>query len=332
VDTHLKRPDVRASWIFPLVEALLKDVDAWCRDEAVQKAFTKDDTFALVFSTIQSWWRQDDTTSGSVPLAPRKHPSPPGGLYAPQFLMATLLDPATCPASDDLPEDWEDESEKVMKQFYQGKEFLDAHNELMTLLDHQGKFGKEVARYKDAIQDVDPSTEAAEDYDTPPTHNKHGQCLHVQRVVDRQLPSTDTRPHLVWKLSLKTSFPLLLEIARRVLVMGTASANADWTGKLQQAVSHTFKGNNKDLKTNKHGRMMLYCHMNIRHLLSKIKGDSRITLTSTAACSNCGEQPEFGKFLEQGMPEDKTSGPSETEEFYECSSKIDRTSNGVYVM
>ena len=100
---HLERHDVRASWIYPLFQALLLDVECWCNAEDVKMVVKKPDTFDLLSSTLRRCWRGSD------------------GLYVPQMLLATLLDPTTCPEGDDIPDDWDTACEHVLKNFYTEK-------------------------------------------------------------------------------------------------------------------------------------------------------------------------------------------------------------------
>jgi hypothetical protein len=228
---HLERPDVRASWIYPLFEALLLDIQVWRDSQDVKKAVKKSDTFDLLTSTLRRCWRGSD------------------GLYAPQMLLATIVDPTTCPDGDNIPDDWDTACEQVLKNFYSGKDLLDANSELMALLDRQGRFGREVERYQEALKATAPSIieECAAQWN-------------VQAVVERQLPSVDMKPHLVWKLSLKSSCPLLQPIARRVLVMGTSSIDSSWTKKLHDALHLSPSPVIADNKV----LMLLFCHLNLR--------------------------------------------------------------------
>lgn len=233
---HLNRSECRASWMYSLFEALLKDVSEWCEDEENKLALKTEETFNVVNNAVKCCWHGDGLNEP--------------GLLTPQLVLAMLLDPTTCPSSDGLPAEWESESEKVLKRFYSGKELLDSNAELMQILDHQGKFGVQIERFREAVSTILPSLEGRS---------------HTQRVIDRQLPARDTVPHLVWKLSLRSSFPLLSEVARRVLVMGTTSIDAAWTSKLEKALGSNGLTNRKKL-------MLLYCHINLRVMKNKNNG------------------------------------------------------------
>lgn len=260
---HLNRSECRASWMYSLFEALLKDVSEWCADPESRLAFKNEETFAFVTDAVKICWQGNGLNEP--------------GLLTPQILLAMLLDPTTCPPLDGLPADWESESEKVLKRFYSGKDLLDANAELMQILDHQGKFGAHVERFQDALKTV--------------LSNAEGRS-HVQQVVDRQLPARDTVPHLVWKLSLRSSFPLVFEIARRVLAMGTTSIDASWVGKLEKALGHNGLTNRKVL-------MLLYCHINLRVMKNK---------NNEAGVEEMGA---FEDFISQALLEEDPQAPAE---------------------
>ena len=155
----------------------------------------------------------------------------------------------------------------------------------MALLDRQGRFGREVERYQEALKATPPSE-----------HNENSGQWNVQLVVDRQLPSVDMKPHLVWKLSLKSSCPLLQPIARRVLVMGTASIDVEWTKKLHDALHMAPSPVISDNKV----LMLLYCHLNLRVIQD--------TRTDTEGSSNA-----FEIFLGQALLAESTEGQGQHE-------------------
>ncbi|CAB9510570.1 expressed unknown protein [Seminavis robusta] len=280
-EKHLQRPDVRASWIYPVFHALLLDVKEWCSSEDVKLAFPEEETFdQLLNGTLQRCWRGE--------------PGRPG-LFSPQLLMAMLLDPTTCPNSDNLPDDWDNDSEEVLKRFYSGKQLLDAQAELMTLLDHQGKFGREVDRYQEALKTVAPFA----------SHCR----LNVQQVVDRQMPAVDMKPHLAWKLSLKSSFPLLRPIASRVLVMGSASVETGWASKLDKALNSIGAHHQASpVLAENTVLMLLYCHLNLRSIQRSKSSDHDAGILGISS---------FEEFLGQALL-DNTDAPMPVVEQSDC--------------
>ena len=80
-------------------------------------------------------------------------------------------------------------------------------------------------------EEVDRCREAAE-------HVATAGKYHIQVVLDQQLSSLDSVPHLKWKSFFGRDFPLLLEPAVRLLTMGTQSADVERCCKVHKLI-HT---------------------------------------------------------------------------------------------
>lgn len=188
----------------------------------------------------------------------RWYGTPPvqAGLYNNQYLMATILDPAFSPSMDDLPEGWLDGCRSVLLRFYSGEDLTTAETELLQLVDRQGRWGVEVELQQKRLH----------------SHLNGGGEYLVQKIAAAQVATTSDKPHLRWKLIFSKQFPLLYEVARRVLVMSTQSADVERVCKAHKVV-HTKVRNRLKNKT---VYSLLYCYVNLR-LLKKINEDDTMT-------------------------------------------------------
>ena len=90
---HFERTGARASWVLPGFKALEKDMEAWVADASVQLSF-RTDTLNAVVQKFEARYE------GLNRLSP---------VYSPEYLLAQILDPMTCPKLNDLPENWSSE-------------------------------------------------------------------------------------------------------------------------------------------------------------------------------------------------------------------------------
>jgi hypothetical protein len=54
----------------------------------------------------------------------------------------------------------------------------------------------------------------------------------VEKITSAQVATSADKPHLRWKVIFRHQFPLFSEIARRVLIVGTQSADANASARL----------------------------------------------------------------------------------------------------
>ena len=241
---HLERADARASWLIPLFNGFLVDVDEWCKPQPnpVRLYFHFDNTFNMVKRAITKRW------NGDPPLQ--------AGLYNDQYLMATIVDPTFSRALVDLPEGWLNACRNVLMRFYQNDELTEAEGELLRLVDRQGQWGSEVALQQDRLR----------------LHLNSGGMFVVQNIAAAQVATSSDKPHLRWKMLFGRQFPLLFEIARRVLIMGTQSADVERVCKAHKVI-HTKVRNRLKNKTVYN---LLFCYVNLR-LLGKINEDDTMS-------------------------------------------------------
>jgi hypothetical protein len=68
------------------------------------------------------------------------------------------------------------------------------------------------------------------------------QCLNnggmsfVQQIATTQVATSYEKPHLRWKVIISEQFPLLADVARRVLIMGTQYADAERVYKAHKEI------------------------------------------------------------------------------------------------
>ena len=100
---------------------------------------------------------------------------------------------------------------------------------------------------------------------------------HLQYEIKWQKAALNSRhPANIWKLHLSEQFPKLFDIALRLLMMGTQSADVERVCKANKVVHSKVRNR----LTDKNVRMLLYCYVNLR-LLKKhtsAKGDTTTQL------------------------------------------------------
>ena len=236
---HVERSDFRSSWIFPLFEALMGDVRDWASQDETGAFFTRG-TRELVQLTVEDWWRNFNSD---------------------HYLVATLCDPAVFPEKDTLPSDWLSTCSKVLQKFFTGRQQLDARQEIMKIVAGTGVYGEEVEHRRSYLSHQE----------LPDSLSK------VALVVKQQETFATETPSLLWETVLYREYPLLSEIASRLLVMSTRS------NSVERACGARNLSKSCDRFCNKKVYMLLYCHINLR-------------LSNDAGHDNCLEG-----FLEQAI-------------------------------
>jgi hypothetical protein len=93
----------------------------------------------------------------------------------------------------------------VLVRFYVDDELTNAETELLSLIARDGNWGKEVATQRERLC----------------VHLDNGAFYMVQKIANAQVATSANKPHLRWKVIFYHQFPLLSEVARRVLIMGS---------------------------------------------------------------------------------------------------------------
>ena len=203
------------------------------------------------------------------------------GLYAPQYLLAMLLDPTTTmnvEALNQVHPLWYPECRKVLKRFYDENDLIVAKTELYELVNQTGNWGDEVAESRSYT-----GMKAKQDR------------FQVQSVVAQQLKAVDLKPHLLWKVSIGLQFPKLKDIAMRLLTMATRCADVERVCQVQKFMNSKVC----DRLKNGNVKQLMYCYINLR-LLKNI-GDERDT-------QNVVEDFLCDAILEEEVDEKKEGG------------------------
>jgi len=124
-----------------------------------------------------------------------------------------------------------------------------------------------------------------------------GHCVPFETATDRKelgfyinavsvarQETIQIRPDLLWRNTLQKEFPLLYEVARRVLVMSTQSADVERLCKAHKIVHTTTRNRLKNATVLK----LLYCYINLRLLKNNEHG-----------CNDCDDT--MVNFLEQSI-------------------------------
>jgi len=97
---------------------------------------------------------------------------------------------------------------------------------------------------------------------------------HIEVAIEEQLFFADYKPHLLWLTTFGSQFPLLMDVAVRLLSMLTHSCDVERNCKIQKIVK--TKTCNKLL--NKNVFKLAYCYSNLR-LLKKMDGKWMLIMT-----------------------------------------------------
>jgi hypothetical protein len=177
-----------------------------------------DETFTMVKNAVKNHW------SGTPPLQ--------AGLYSDTYLMATILDPAFSPKMEDLPDGWFEACRSILERFYHSEELTAAENELLQLVDRQGRWGAEVEVQQERLC----------------SHMSSGSKYVVQKIAAMQVATSTEKPHLRWKLVFSEQFLLLYQIARRILIVSTQSADVERVCKAHKVVHIKVRNRLKNQK------------------------------------------------------------------------------------
>ncbi len=266
---HQETPGTRASFVLPLFKALRKDVNVWVTRKGSDTDFNKRTLEAIKQKITNRWMGHNDSTGRKI-----------SGLYGPQFLMATMVDPFFCVDQDDLPSSWEAQCKKIIKRFHPVTDDpvsslanQAAIAELDELALCSGKFGEIADDCKQTIK---------AQVGQPPTASNFG---HVAHEIKHQKAVLESRhPANLWRLHLGQKFPKLYDLALRLLMMGTQSADVERVCKANKIVHSKVRNR----LSNKNVKMLLYCYVNLR-LLKKGKHET----SSGAAIDPQGDMEDF---------------------------------------
>jgi hypothetical protein len=228
---HLERPGARASWLLPAFEALEKDLSVWTTSTTTRLLFEQETIEAVTTAFRRRW-------VGEGRLV---------GLKAPQYVMAMLVDPTMTVPLIALPQDWNRDCMTVLERFYIGTDLLAARNELYELVNQNGEWGNDVQKIQELIE-------------VAAKENKY----HIQIVLEQQVKALTIKPHLLWKMNYQSQFPKLTEVAIRLAVMTTQSADVERVCKVHKIVHTKVRNRLKNANVVK----LLYCYVNLRLLKS----------------------------------------------------------------
>ena len=242
---HLKSAKCRASWVYPMFIAVLKDYDVWKQKYATKRCFGEE-TIKKVGEVIMGrWLGVYEAGSTIVPIKDNT------------WLMVYLMDPYYMP--DDLDGDqkydallgieWLDVANEVLKDFYQDD--IEAHRaelEFFEAIKKQGRWGKHVQKIKNSLK-----LPEGKQYD-----------FEVEKVITKQKLMRSTR--YAWDLVGSKQFPRLKDIGIRLSVLAVQSANVERVCKVHGVV-HTKSRNRLTLPR---VIKLIFCYVNLR-LLQKEK-------------------------------------------------------------
>ena len=245
----LETAGCRGSFLYRLYVALVMDTNIWA-DRMETKMRLSEETIRDVVDSILLRWEGCGTKAG---------------LYAPQYLMAMILDPAMVPPVDHLPNNWLTECDKILGQFYHqdgeqsALDFLAARNELKNCVNKAGSFGAESKMKQNLLENA---------VGKPPSSDEFGHVAYEIKLMKKLLETDD--PAVSWKCDLGNEFPKLKDIAIRLMEMGTQSADVERVCKAHKIV-HTKVRNRL---TNKNVNLLLHCYVNLR-LLKKYEDEGK---------------------------------------------------------
>ena len=270
---HLETPGTRASFLFPLFAALVKDIEVWSTSIVVNAALQKE-TITQVVQAIGNRWTGDGHRQV--------------GLYSSQYLLAMILDPSmNCPHNQ-LPPGWEDECREILERFYPepgddggdedegGHAFIVAISELQAIAGREGAFGRHVEQEQKMLLRM---------VGAPPSHQMNG---HVAHMIKTQKAAMKLTPSRTWNLSLGKAYPEVCDIALRLLSMATQSADVERVCKAHKIVHSKVRNR----LVNKNVQMLLYCYVNLRLIK---------TLESRNGRSNIDANDHLEDFLGQAI-------------------------------
>jgi len=233
---HQETPACRASFLHPLYAALKNDVKSWADDRKTKNLFLEA-TITAIQDCVHKRWMGTHTTIG---------------LFAPHHMMAWMLDPAFAPDSSDLPDDWREHCEKIIKRFQSlPEDQLDAMNQLEGCVLKRGSFGKQAEQVQQSIRAIAGAP--------PPATT----TLHVNYEIKRQKAALKhNNPTNCWRMEVGSENSKLQNLALRLMQMGTQSADVERVCKANKIVHSKIRNRLTNDKVNK----LLHCHVNLRLL------------------------------------------------------------------
>ena len=240
---HQETPACRASFVHPLYMALKKDVKLWGEHRVTKKLFLPETISAIEKCVSDRWMGSQNTI----------------GLFAPQFLMAWILDPTFAPDLSELPEDWRDHCHKIIKRFHSSPEDqMQAMGQLEDCILKKRSFGKQATQTQQAIRAIAGA---------PPPATA---MLHVAHEIKHQKAAMEHfNPTNCWRLEVGAESPKLKNVALRLMQMGTQSADVERACKAHKIVHSKIRNRLTNDKVNK----LLCCCVNLR-LLSRCSTDN----------------------------------------------------------
>ena len=284
---HWEHPEARASWICGALAALVKDVEGWCKDPSSQRYFDAETLEKVRLIVQKECWGKGGGGGGN-----RSEDS--GGLYSDEYLLASLLDPATLPDAAELTENWLPQCEGVLKRFCSDQDLTLTRQELMRVVLRQGYWGDHVNQLQADLRSGVPCDQL-------------GGC--TERVAHEQAANAHERPHLLWEAVFTSQFPQLTDLASRLLVWSTQAGRVERAcGRQQNRYSrrHVLGG-----KPPGAAYQLFYCHVNLR-LMHKLRADRKNDDDWESYLDRTGLEEEEEEDMEE--EEKKKNMDDETEE------------------
>lgn len=239
---HLEGGKSKASWIFPLFEALMKDLSTFKDDALVGRCF---DLYRIgeIDKAIEERWLGHRSSTGRRLRA----------LKSDLFIVGYLLDPYYT-HDDDIDErvgnDWPEKFHNVVNGYFanhpQKKKLSeDAFDEVLKLLQLKGRWGDLAKEMQQSIQ------EQLEDKVFSSNVEKEIFCQQQMRET-----------HDKWKFFGGEKFPTLTPIATRLSILAVQSANVERSCKAHGVIHTKSRNRLKNSKVQK----LLFCYINLRLL------------------------------------------------------------------
>lgn len=127
----------------------------------------------------------------------------------------------------------------------------------MKLVDQNGQWGADVVHYQELPQMTDVSN-----------------CTHISVVISQQVKSMEVLSHELWIMQYCRQFPLLHNIACKLTVISSQSANVERVCKVHKLV-HT---NSRNREKNSTVCSLLYCYVNLRLIRNMRKNKMQMLL------------------------------------------------------
>jgi hypothetical protein len=240
---HLETCGARASWVFPVCQALGLHIVSWTEKSSTIRHFSEETRRSVKDKFVARW-------TGAPPNQV--------GLKKPAHVLATFLDPYTTPHHISLPVGWDSECRAALSQFYKDGDLESAMDELKALLLRRGAWGELIVHKQKLIEPSDEVT-----FENP-----------VERIIWQQKHMGSSVED--WQLTGFVQFPLLAPIAVKLGVVAIQSADVERSCKAHKVI-HTKARNRLYSKT---VHLLLFTYMNLR-LLNKCTKELGDFLTQT---------------------------------------------------